>query len=312
MHFPLAGVDANPIFLVLWGVFIGYVFTSVGAAGGILAGVGHMSIFGLKNANMVKPMNQILTLVTPIVGTPLYFRERRVVIPTAIVLGLGGIIGALIGSTLSHSLLKDMATFKPFFGIVTLGISFRIAYECTNKFINSQKKVKQANDNFAKKVKELSEQGKLSEIKEIGVKFQKTGIKNSFTFSGEEFTYNAIVVFIAGLLVAILSASLGVGGGFLLVPFMTSILGFPMYIVAGTSTLSILVSSSTSILNYLSMGSSLDLTFLAFELAGVAIGTVVAARLSKYINARYMKMFLGVLLFYIGLKYFLPVFGINI
>jgi len=312
MHFTLAGVDASPIGLLLWGIFVGYVFTSVGAAGGILAGVGHMSIFGLKNANMVKPMNQILTLVSPIVGTPLYLREKRIVVPTAIALGLGGIVGALIGSTLSSSLLKEMKNFQPYFGIVTLGISMRIAYECTARFIDGQKQVGAANKLFAAKVKELKASGKMNEIKEIGVNFKKIGIQNTFTFAGQEFKYNAIMVFFTGLVVAVISASLGVGGGFLLVPFMTSVMGLPMYIVAGTSVLSILVSSSTSILNYLSMGSALDLKFLAFELVGVAIGTVVAARVSKYINARYMKMFLAVILFYIGLKYLLPLVGIKI
>lgn len=313
MHFALANVDANPISLILWGIFVGYIFTSVGAAGGILAGVGHMSIFGLKNANMVKPMNQILTLVTPIVGTPLYVRERRVLIPAAIALGLGGIGGALIGSTISASFLKEMKTFMPFFGIVTLGISFRIAYECTNKFIDGQKKVKAANNTFSAKVKELKAAGKLNELKEIGVRYQKMGLtQNKFSFAGEDFSYNAVVVFITGLLVAILSAALGVGGGFLLVPFMTSVLGFPMFIVAGTSALSILVSSSTSIINYITMGSTIDLTFLAFELIGVAIGTVIAAKVSKFINARYLKMLLAALLFYIGLKYVLTLVGISI
>lgn len=312
MHFSMAGVDASPIALILWGIFVGYVFTSVGAAGGILAGVGHMSIFGLKKANMVKPMNQILTLVSPIVGTPLYLREKRIVVPAAVALGLGGIAGAIIGSTLSHSLLKDMKTFQPYFGIVTLGISIRIAYECTSKFIDGQKGVKAANNLFAAKVKELKAAGKMNEIKEIGVNFSKIGIQNTFTFAGQEFKYSAITVFITGLVVAVISASLGVGGGFLLVPFMTSVMGFPMYIVAGTSVLSILVSSSTSILNYISMGSQIDVMFLAFELVGVAIGTVVAARVSKYINARYMKMFLAVVLFYIGLKYVLLLAGIQI
>lgn len=312
MHFSVSGVDANPISLILWGIFVGYVFTSVGAAGGILAGVGHMSIFGLKKANMVKPMNQILTLVSPIVGTPLYLREKRIVVPTAVALGLGGIAGAILGSYLSHSFLQDMKTFQPYFGIFTLGISIRIAYECTAKFMNGQKEVKAANNLFAAKVKELKAAGKMNEIKEIGVNFKKIGIQNTFTFAGQEFNYSAVTVFITGLIVAVISASLGVGGGFLLVPFMTSVMGFPMYIVAGTSVLSILVSSSTSILNYISMGSVLDLKFLAFELIGVAIGTVVAARVSKYINARYMKMFLAVVLFYIGLKYVLLLVGVNI
>ncbi len=312
MYFALAGVDANPITLILWGIFVGYVFTSVGAAGGILAGVGHMSIFGLKNANMIKPMNQVLTLVSPVVGTPLYLREKRIVVPTAVALGVGGIVGAILGSTLSANYLPDMATFKPYFGIFTLGISLRIAYECTAKFIDGQKEVKAANQRFASKVKELKASGKMNELKEIGVKFNKIGIQNTFTFAGSEFKYNTFTVLLTGMFVAIISASLGVGGGFLLVPFLTSVLGFPMYIVAGTSVLSILVSSSVSILNYLSLGSSLDLQFLAFELVGVAIGTVVAARVSKYINARYMKIFLALILFYIGLKYVLPLFGIKI
>ncbi|ODA38804.1 sulfite exporter TauE/SafE family protein [Desulfosporosinus sp. BG] len=312
MHFALAGVDANPIGLLLWGIFVGYVFTSVGAAGGILAGVGHMSIFGLKKANMVKPMNQILTLVSPIVGTPLYLREKRIVVPTAVALGLGGIVGAMIGSTLSSSFLTEMKNFQPYFGFFTLAISLRLFYECTAKFIDGQKGVKAANNLFAAKVKELKASGKMSEIKEIGVNFSKIGIQNTFTFAGQEFKYSAVTVFFTGLIVAVISASLGVGGGFLLVPFMTSVMGFPMYIVAGTSVLSILVSSSTSILNYISMGSHVDVKFLAIELIGVAIGTVVAARVSKYVNARYMKIFLSIILFYIGLKYMLPLVGINI
>lgn len=312
MHFPMAGVDASPIALILWGIFVGYVFTTVGAAGGILAGVGHMSIFGLKNANMVKPMNQVLTLVSPIVGTPLYLREKRIVVPTAIVLGLGGIIGALIGSYFSADFLKEMKHFQPYFGFFTLAISLRLFYECSQKFVDSQKKVKEANKAFAERVKELKAAGKINEIKEIGVNFQQIGMQNTFTFAGQEFKYNALVPFLTGIVVAIISASLGVGGGFLLVPFMTSVMGFPMYIVAGTSVLSILVSSSTSILNYLSMGSKLDFAFLGFELIGVAIGTVIAAHLSKFINARKLKYFLSFVLLYVGLKYLLVAFGIKI
>ena len=312
MHFAMAGVDASPITLILWGIFVGYVFTTVGAAGGILAGVGHMSIFGLKNANMIKPMNQVLTLVSPIVGTPLYLREKRIVVPTAIALGLGGIIGALIGSYFSADFLKEMKHFQPYFGFFTLAISLRLFYECSQKFVDSQKKVKQANQAFAEKVKELKAAGKMNEIKEIGVNFQQVGLQNTFTFAGQEFKYNALVPFFVGIVVAIISASLGVGGGFLLVPFMTSIMGFPMYIVAGTSVLSILVSSLSSIANYLSMGSQIDFAFLGFELVGVAIGTVVAAQLSKFINARKLKYLLAFILLYVGLKYMLLALGIKI
>ncbi len=51
----------------------------------------------------------------------------------------------------------------------------------------------------------------------------------------------------AGFVVAIISSALGVGGGFLLVPFMVSVLKIPMYLVPGTSAFSILITSLVSI-----------------------------------------------------------------
>lgn len=306
MYFEIAGVTVNPLILILWSVLTGFVFSSVGAAGGILAGMGHITVFGMKNANMIKPMNQILTTVTPIISTPMYLREKRLVVPVALLLAAGGVIGALIGSYLSHTYLADMKNYKPFFGVLTYFIAFRLWYEITPRFRNKQQKVKQATKNFEDKVKELRAAGKLNEIKEIGVNFKQLGIKNKFTFGGEEFEFNAFLPFAAGLLVAIISASMGVGGGFLLVPFVTSVLGFPMFIVAGTVTLSILITSATSVLNYIQMGSAIDYAMLSWEVVGIVIGSYLGVKLSKMIKAVYLKAALAVILTYTGTNY---VFG---
>jgi len=312
MEFPVAGVTVNPILLILWSLFVGYVFSTVGAAGGILAGVGHITIFGMKNANMVKPMNQVLTLISPMISAPLYFRERRLVVPAAVALGLGGIVGALVGSYLSATYLPDMNTYKPFFGVVTLFIAVKIWTEMLPSAQEKQKAIKKANKAFEDKVKELKAAGKMNELKEIGVKFTEMGLNNTFTFAGETFKYNALSPFLAGGIVAIISAALGVGGGFLLVPYLSSVLGFPMFIVAGTSVLSILVSSATSIANYVRMGSNLDFAMLGFEVVGVIIGSYLGPVLSKYIKGQYLKVFLAVVLTYIGLRYVLSAFGISI
>lgn len=303
MHFSLADVTVNPIVVVLWSAFVGYIFSTIGAAGGILAGVGHITIFGMKKANMIKPMNQMLTVITPIISTPLYLREKRIVVPAAISLGLGGIAGALFGSWASHTFLPELKTYVPFFGVLTLFIAFRLWYEFTPKFQEGQKKVKEANKVFEAKVKEARAAGGLDQLKAIGVKFEQTGINNTFTFAGQTFKFNAISPFIAGFFVAIISSAMGVGGGFLLVPYLSSMLGFPMFIVAGTSVLSILVTSAASISNYIAMGSKLDMTMLAFEIIGIVIGTVLGAQLSKYIKAKYLKAVLAIVLTYIGFGY---------
>ncbi|MBI4522694.1 MAG: sulfite exporter TauE/SafE family protein, partial [Deltaproteobacteria bacterium] len=76
MEFAVAGVTLNPFIPFLWALFVGLVFSMVGAAGGILAGVGHISLFGLADANMIKPMNQLLVIVSPLVAVPAYWRQQ--------------------------------------------------------------------------------------------------------------------------------------------------------------------------------------------------------------------------------------------
>ncbi|MBM9532368.1 TSUP family transporter, partial [Desulfoprunum benzoelyticum] len=97
---------------------------------------------------------------------------------------------------------------------------------------------------------------------EAAVKAQKTGggpaptgvkilgitvSKVQFTFCGVEFSFNPVLPVVGGVVISALAAFLGVGGGFLLVPFLTSITQLPMYLAAGTSALAVLVSMITSI-----------------------------------------------------------------
>ncbi len=61
---------------LLWGFVVGLIFSTVGAAGGILAGVGHLSIFGIRDANLVKFYNQFLVALSPLISLPLYLKQK--------------------------------------------------------------------------------------------------------------------------------------------------------------------------------------------------------------------------------------------
>ncbi len=37
------------LWYILWGIWVGWIFSSVGAFGGIMAGVGHITVFGLAD-----------------------------------------------------------------------------------------------------------------------------------------------------------------------------------------------------------------------------------------------------------------------
>ena len=87
---------------------------------------------------------------------------------------------------------------------------------------------------------------------DAGVKDVKISLSQIvFTFYGVEFKFNPILPVIGGLIIASLASFLGIGGGFLLVPFMTAVVGLPMFIVAGTSALTVLLGMIVSIFSYM-------------------------------------------------------------
>jgi len=298
MIFEIADV-ITPLWLVIsWGVLIGLVFSTVGAAGGILASFGLITLMGVQNPNLVKPTAQALTLLTPLIALPVYYRQCRLVISLALLLGAGGIIGAIIGSSFSVKYLSNMDIFKPVFGFLVLLIAAQISWRVLHQNSKQPSVADRASHNF----EELINLGRAA--CSIGVKNQHWSLRRfSFEFGSENFHFNPLMPFFTGLGIAVVSSALGVGGGFLLVPFMSSIMRLPMFIIAATAAMAIAMSSLTSIANYIRLGAVIDLPLLAFLSVGVIAGSFAGPVISKYFRESWLRAALGVILFLIGLRY---------
>ena len=95
-----------------------------------------------------------------------------------------------------------------------------------------------------------------------------------------------------------------VGGGFLIVPFLTAVAGLPMYLVAGTSALAVLVGMITSIFTYMVVKEvPIFWPLIGVELAGILVGSFVGPRTSKYISDIWLKRLFVLLAFYVGIRY---------
>lgn len=302
MNFAVAGIVLNPLIPLFWAMFVGLIFSTVGAAGGILAGVGHITIFGIPDANMVKPMNQLLVIVSPLIAIPAYWRQQRVVFSLGLLLGLGSIFGAVFGSWFSKNYLPDMGQYQLLFGLLVLFISLRLFYEVTQRFQERRGKIRESSSVFESKLRELPrkrENGTTEEILKTRFLLRRLHI----FFLGQEFSCSPAGLIMAGFLIAIISATLGVGGGFLLVPFMTSWLQLPMFIVAGTSAFSVLIASLISVGNYLYLGVQVDWLLALIELGGVIVGSLLGPWVSRYMKERWLRFTLAVVLLYIGIGY---------
>lgn len=227
MTFPVADVTVSPLVPFAWALFVGLVFSTIGAAGGILAAVGHITVFGVADANVVKPMSQLLVIVSPLVSVPAYWRRRRLLVAVALLIGSGAVAGSLLGSWSSVRYLGSMRDYRAAFGVLTLVIGLRLWYESTARFRERNARLREA----AKAFERSGAAVPIGAPVEMRWRFPRLDV----VLSGHAFPCNIIGLVLAGLVVAFVSAALGVGGGFLLVPYLASWVGLPMFVVAGTT-----------------------------------------------------------------------------
>lgn len=307
------------LFGILWGIWVGWIFSTVGAFGGIMAGVGHITVFGLADygrtfkqtspvlnkllTDSIRTSNQYLVGLSAFISSLTYYRMGRLVLPLGLCLAIGGIAGAYLIPVLTAGKI-NLSQYIGFFGLIVLVIGCFLFYETTERGQASKKAAKAAAAAFENEhIKRAAGEG--TEHSESGVRVTHWGIsKISFTFYGVEFSFAPIWPLLGGFVIAAISAFIGVGGGFLYVPFLTSVAGLPMYIVAGTSALAVLVSMITSIFTFMFVkGIPIDLPFIGAELVGIFIGSIVGPYTSKYIPDVWLKRIFVVLAIYVGIRY---------
>ena len=182
-----------------WGVLVGAVFSTVGAAGGLLSSFGFITLFGVDTPNDVKLMSQIIVIATTLVFIPRYFKNSALVLPLGILMGSFGILGAITGSTISSKYLNDMSTFLPLFGVLTLAIAIQLYYKAY------------------KSLKQEAATQKEEDYKIENLHFSLKSI--SFDLSGKKFSISNIYTALAGFSIAFVASIFGVGGGFYLCRF---------------------------------------------------------------------------------------------
>ena len=346
--------DPSLILGLLWAIWVGWIFSTVGAFGGIMAGVGHITIFGLADyakafgkgnpvnnllTDSIRVSNQWLVGLSGVISSFNYYRMGRLVAPLGICLAIGGVGGSWLVPELTAGKIS-LRAYLGDFGVIVFILGCFLIYEVTPKGAARKKEAKAAAQAFEKAVREkadTADQGvKIIEgsytfmwiavalvvasalwINLLGtfrwvayilvlagwaLTFLIGNIR--FTFFGQEFHFKAWIPMVGGIFIAAIASFLGVGGGFLYVPFLTSVAGLPMFLVAGTSALCVLVGMIASIFSYMvGKGVVIAWGLIGAELIGIFIGSMIGPRTSKYIPDKVLKIIFIVLAFYVGLRY---------
>jgi uncharacterized protein len=298
----------NPLIIVIGAILVGTYFSMIGAAGGMLMGA-FQALFvqtagpvGINAANVLRPSNIALTLFSPL-GSFYRFAivERRVAWPVGLSFGAGIFLGSVwLGGYVTQYL--SMKAYKEWLGVLVVIMGIKTLMEMTPAAMNKRKNIKAMTQKFNAAVKKAKETGGSVEMGSIEP--VKSGLTDyRFKFWGEEFRINPLLFAFLGIIVGIASRAFGIGGGFLLVPMMTTIAALPMYVAVPISLIGTCFSSVGSFIGYVLNGYLPDMVLAGSIIIGGFAGGMLGSRCQKMFSEKTLKIILACTLFFLFFRF---------
>ncbi|MGB0343272.1 MAG: sulfite exporter TauE/SafE family protein [Parvibaculales bacterium] len=284
IYLPIAEISANIFMLIGMGGLVGFLSGLFGVGGGFL--MTPLLIF-----NGIPPAVAVATEANQIVASSVsgglaYWRRRAVDVPMGLILMAGGVCGSYAGVQL-FKLLRAM-------GQVDLLIS--LSYVLMLGVIGSlmlRESVVAIRANRAGTPLRARRPGQHSWIH---------GLPLRMRFRQSKLYISIIPPLLIGFFVGTMSAIMGVGGGFIMVPAMIYILRMPTNVVIGTSLFQIIfVTASVTILHAVE-NQTVDIVLAILLMIGGVLGAQMGAWFGQRLRGEELRALLALIVLGVGIK----------
>ncbi|MBM9595282.1 sulfite exporter TauE/SafE family protein [Roseitranquillus sediminis] len=275
VYLPIAEVSVNAFMLLGLGGLVGLLSGMFGVGGGFL--ITPLLIFiGIPAAVAVATSaNQIVA--SSISGVLAHFRRRTVDLPMGMVLLVGGLIGAAIGMRVFNWLramgqvdLLVSLSYVVFLGIIG-GLMFIESVNAIRRARSGGRPAQRRRHNWVHALP-------------LKMKFRTSGLYIS-----------VIPPLMVGVLVGLLAAVMGVGGGFVMVPAMIYLLHMPTKVVVGTSLFQIIFVTAFTTMLHATTNYTVDVLLALLLIVGGVIGAQVGTRIGARMKAEQLRVLLALL-----------------
>jgi len=278
LYLPIAGNSINILLLFGLGGGVGFLSGLFGVGGGFLM-TPLLIMTGIPpTVAAASDSNQIVAASTS--GTYAHYRMGNVDFKMGFLLLAGGVVGGTLGVQLIKVLMAlgnaDFVikiTYVVMLGVVGVYMFLESLQSLRKKAVVEVKRAEPARPSvYARIIQALPWQ----------MRFDKSGV-----------TFSALVPLILGIMVGVLAAIMGVGGGFIMVPVMVYMLRMPMHVVVGTSLFQILFTCINVTVMQAIANHTVDLVLALILLVGSTLGAQVGAKLSRRLKADQLKILLA-------------------
>ncbi|NIZ02507.1 sulfite exporter TauE/SafE family protein [Thalassospira lucentensis] len=285
IYLPIAEISVN-IFLILGlGGGVGFLSGLFGVGGGFLI-TPLLIFYGIPPAvSVATAANQIVA--SSVSGVFAHWRRGNVDLKMGLVLLFGGIFGSTVGvwvfawlRSLGQIDLVISLCYVIFLGI----IGGMMLFEASRAIFRTRRKG-----------------GGIRRSKKHQHSFIH-GLPFKMRFYRSGLYISALMPLLIGFCVGMLTALMGVGGGFVMVPAMIYLLGMPTGVVIGTSLFQIIfVTANVTFLQSIQT-QTVDVALATLLLIGGVIGAQFGARFGSNLKAEHLRALLGLLVLSVCLK----------
>ncbi len=274
VYLPIAEVSENIFVLLGIGGGVGFLSGMYGVGGGFLL-TPILIFIGIPPAVAVATgANQLIG--SSVSGVLAHWKRGNVDFKMGIVLLIGGVVGSTLGVWL-FTVLKSL-------GQVDLVI--KICYVAFLGVVGGLMLVESIKSILAKRAKIRRRMHQHNWMH---------GLPFKMRFRRSRLYISVFLPLLVGALVGILSAIMGVSGGFIIVPAMIYFLGMPTSVVVGTSLFQIIfVTANVTILQSVT-NQTVDVMLAMLLLVGGVIGAQIGARVGSKIQAEQLRGLLALI-----------------
>ena len=275
IYLPIAEVSVNAFLLLGLGGMVGVLSGMFGVGGGFLM-TPLLFFIGIPPAVAVATeANQIVA--SSFSGVLAHLKRRTVDLRMGVVLLIGGLVGAALGVQIFNALRA----------IGQVDLLVRLSYVVFLGIIGSLMFVESLN------ALRKTRGGQPPPTRKKHTWVHNLPFKMKFRTSG--LYISVIPPLIVGVLVGILAAIMGVGGGFIMVPAMIYILGMPTKVVVGTSLFQIIFVTAFTTLLHATTNFTVDMVLAVLLLVGGVIGAQIGTRLGAKLRAEQLRILLAMM-----------------
>ena len=279
-------MNVNILLIVLIGMMVGGLSGLFGVGGGFL--MTPLLIFlGIPPAVAVGTEAPHV-LASSVSGVIAHWRRKNVDFKMGFFLMIGGVVGSTVGVNLFKILrifgqidIVIQMLFLIFLGFIGFSMAFESAKTTITKYRTTS-----------------SIRTKLHQHSWIH------GLPFKLRFHRSKLYISTIPPIVIGFFVGVLSAMMGVGGGFIIIPAMVYLLGMSTNVVVGTSLFQIIFVTANSTFFQSYLNQTVDIVLASLMIVGGVIGAQIGARLGTKLKAEYLRGILAILVLAVCAKIF--------